>query len=254
MLASRSPRVGSPVLEGGVPSRVSSTTWALDRLHFARPRKHTLELAAGADAELGEDLAQVVLDGARADEQPRADLRVGEAVARQPGDLRLLRGELVARLGGARLRAVSPVASSSRAARSANASAPIAANISCAARSCSRASTRRSLAAQPLAVERDGRGRARRASRCGRAARSPPVEPLGRLASLSSARERASTPSAQSVPLARVVSASRSSASAASSGAPLRAAASTSSTSDPGDEAEVVGARTRARAAASASS
>src|ERR1700722_11692846 len=32
------------------------------------------ELAAGADAEFGEDLAQVALDRARADEQPGADL------------------------------------------------------------------------------------------------------------------------------------------------------------------------------------
>ena len=37
------------------------------------------QLAAGADAELGEHLAQVVLDGARADEQLGADLRVREA-------------------------------------------------------------------------------------------------------------------------------------------------------------------------------
>ena len=41
-----------------------------------------VELAAGADAELGEDLAQVVLDRARADEQPGADLRVGQPVPR----------------------------------------------------------------------------------------------------------------------------------------------------------------------------
>src|SRR5262249_3014393 len=39
-----------------------------------------LELPAGADFELGEDLAQVVLDGARADEQLGGDLRVGQAV------------------------------------------------------------------------------------------------------------------------------------------------------------------------------
>jgi hypothetical protein len=48
-----------------------------------------VELAAGADAELGEDLAQVVLHGARADEQPRADLGVGQPLAGQPRDLRL---------------------------------------------------------------------------------------------------------------------------------------------------------------------
>jgi hypothetical protein len=43
--------------------------------------QHAIELAAGGDTELGEDLAQVVLDGVRADEQPGADLRVGQAVA-----------------------------------------------------------------------------------------------------------------------------------------------------------------------------
>ena len=50
------------------------------------------------DVELGEDLAQVVLDRARADEQLRADLRVGEPVASEPGDLSLLGGELIAGL------------------------------------------------------------------------------------------------------------------------------------------------------------
>jgi hypothetical protein len=39
------------------------------------------ELAAGADAEFGEDFAQVVGDGGGAEEQLRGDLRVGGAVA-----------------------------------------------------------------------------------------------------------------------------------------------------------------------------
>src|SRR5580704_19212345 len=39
-------------------------------------RQGPVELAAGADAELGEDLAQVVMDRVRADEQPGADLRI----------------------------------------------------------------------------------------------------------------------------------------------------------------------------------
>lgn len=38
-----------------------------------------LELAAGSDLELGEDLSQVVLDRARAEEQLGGDLRVGQA-------------------------------------------------------------------------------------------------------------------------------------------------------------------------------
>jgi hypothetical protein len=48
-----------------------------------------VELAAGGDAELGQDLAQVVLDGVGADEQPGTDLGVRQAVAGQPGDLGL---------------------------------------------------------------------------------------------------------------------------------------------------------------------
>ena len=60
------------------------------------------QLAARGDAELGEDLAQVVLDRPRGQEQPSADLRVGQAVpgqARDEGLLRRQRGEgLVATL------------------------------------------------------------------------------------------------------------------------------------------------------------
>src|SRR5580693_7298118 len=58
------------------------------------------ELAAGADAELGEDLAQVVGDGGGADKQLRGDLRVGGALAGQAGDQRFLRGQGIGRLGG----------------------------------------------------------------------------------------------------------------------------------------------------------
>src|SRR5947208_11443677 len=60
-----------------------------------------VELAARADVELGEDLAQVVLDRARTDEQPGADLGVRESVAGEPGDLGLLGGQLVPGLDGA---------------------------------------------------------------------------------------------------------------------------------------------------------
>jgi DNA-binding CsgD family transcriptional regulator len=56
------------------------------------------ELPAGADAELGEYLAQVPLDRARAEEQLAADLRIRKPLTGQPGDLRLLRGELAGRL------------------------------------------------------------------------------------------------------------------------------------------------------------
>jgi hypothetical protein len=60
-----------------------------------------VELAARADAELGEHLAQVVLDRARADEQPGADFRVGQPIQGQPRDLGLLGGQLYGALDGA---------------------------------------------------------------------------------------------------------------------------------------------------------
>src|SRR2546423_12170638 len=56
------------------------------------------QLLAGVDVELREHLVQVVLDRARADEQLGADLRVRVSPLRQPGHLRLLRGEHVTRL------------------------------------------------------------------------------------------------------------------------------------------------------------
>src|SRR3954465_5872796 len=56
------------------------------------------ELLARADVELGEDLTQVVLDRSGADEELGADLGVGAAVDREPGDLLLLRRQLVERL------------------------------------------------------------------------------------------------------------------------------------------------------------
>src|ERR1700677_2463084 len=52
-----------------------------------------VELAPGADAELGEHAAQVVCGRPRADEQPGADLGVRQAVSAQPRDLGFLRGQ-----------------------------------------------------------------------------------------------------------------------------------------------------------------
>ena len=52
-----------------------------------------MELVAGADGELDEDLVQVVLDRARAHEQLSGDLGVGQAAAGQPSDLSLPYGE-----------------------------------------------------------------------------------------------------------------------------------------------------------------
>jgi hypothetical protein len=46
----------------------------------------------------GIHLAQVPFDGARAEEEPRADLRVRRSVTGEPRDLPLLRSQLIARL------------------------------------------------------------------------------------------------------------------------------------------------------------
>src|SRR4051794_24964632 len=59
------------------------------------------ELVARRDVELQEDLAQVVLHRAGADEQLRADLGVRETVPGQAGDVRLLGCEDFARVVGA---------------------------------------------------------------------------------------------------------------------------------------------------------
>jgi hypothetical protein len=59
-----------------------------------------VQFPARGDAELGEDLAQVVLDGVGTDEQPGADLRVGQTIVGQPRDLAFLGGQLLAGRGG----------------------------------------------------------------------------------------------------------------------------------------------------------
>src|SRR6266567_6105912 len=56
--------------------------------------QNAAEVAARGDVELGEDLTQVILDGAPGQEQPGADLRVRQAVAGQLGDLGLLGSQL----------------------------------------------------------------------------------------------------------------------------------------------------------------
>src|SRR6185312_4628828 len=63
-------------------------------------RQSLSQLFARADVELREHLAQVVLDGARADEQPGTYLRVGLPFCGESSDLRLLGSEdLACRLG-----------------------------------------------------------------------------------------------------------------------------------------------------------
>src|SRR4051794_35449831 len=70
-----------PVDVGAVAAvRGRRTRFRLDRYRdVSRVAQRVVELFAGTDVELGEDLAQVVLDRAWADEQPGADLGVGEA-------------------------------------------------------------------------------------------------------------------------------------------------------------------------------
>src|SRR6516165_636271 len=53
------------------------------------------ELGAGGDAQLGEDLPEVVVDGARAGLRLRCVLFVGRPLGDQPGVLHFLRGKLL---------------------------------------------------------------------------------------------------------------------------------------------------------------
>src|SRR3954471_11903667 len=64
-----------------------------------RGRRHSAELelrelAAGPDAELLVHVAEVVLDGPRAEEQPRGDVPVGQPSGDEQGRLPLLRSEV----------------------------------------------------------------------------------------------------------------------------------------------------------------
>ena len=180
----------------------------------SRSRAAACELVARGDVELGEHLAQVVGDGVLADEQPRADVSVGEAVAGEPRDLSFLGGELV-RVSTLRLRTRSPVASSSRSARPANASVPMLVNISSAVRSCSRASSRRRSRRSHSPYRRWARARSSAKARAGEPFDRLAIEALGGVA-VAEQRARAGLDTQpQSVPLARAVAASHSRASSA---------------------------------------
>jgi hypothetical protein len=65
---------------------------------YARLQQMLFELAAGLDSELAKRLAEVIVDGARADEQLRGDLLIGGTVGREARDLRFLMGQVVTRL------------------------------------------------------------------------------------------------------------------------------------------------------------
>ena len=63
--------------------------------------EHVLcELVAGLHSELAECLAEVVVDGVGADEQPRGDFSVGGTIGGEAGDLCFLGGQVIARLDG----------------------------------------------------------------------------------------------------------------------------------------------------------
>src|SRR4029077_3322072 len=79
---------------GWVPCE-TETPLGPDRRRLGAEHRRT-QVLARADAELPEHLAQVPLNGARADEQLGADLGVRAPVTGEAGDLRLLRCELVA--------------------------------------------------------------------------------------------------------------------------------------------------------------
>jgi hypothetical protein len=96
---------GCPTIAPATRHRTRGSPWDSSSLHRDRcpfsVGQYLAELSAGADAELREHVAQVPFDGARADEQLGADLRIRAAVAGEAGDLGLLCGELVERLDGA---------------------------------------------------------------------------------------------------------------------------------------------------------
>ena len=70
----------------------------LRRRTVASAGQRCAESSTRRDVELGEHFVQVVLDRSRTDEQTAADFGIGLAGGREPGDLRLFRGEYVARV------------------------------------------------------------------------------------------------------------------------------------------------------------
>ena len=116
------------------------------------------ELSAGADVELGEHLAQVPLDGARADEE--LGRRSPGSCTRRSASRAICASWAVSssRVSAVCLRTVSPVASSSRRARSANAfGAHPAEHVMGEAELLARVHAP-TLATQPLAVQEMGAG------------------------------------------------------------------------------------------------
>src|SRR3954452_7227368 len=72
----------------------TAPTPAADRAAGSQLQRQGDQLGAGGHAELAEDIAEVEVDGARADEQLRGGVPVGQPLPDQPGDLALLRGQV----------------------------------------------------------------------------------------------------------------------------------------------------------------
>lgn len=75
---------GRAHIDGVTTARTASERLLRRLRHLADVRavgEHPSELVAGVDVELCEHLAEVVGDSVLADDQPRADLGVGEAIA-----------------------------------------------------------------------------------------------------------------------------------------------------------------------------
>src|SRR5436190_432625 len=92
----RGSRGGRGRASAGTPAWVASRQPALKLAG-----RNAAELVARGDVQLQEDLPQVVLHRARADEQLCADLRVGQTVSGESSDVCLLRCEHGARVVGA---------------------------------------------------------------------------------------------------------------------------------------------------------
>jgi hypothetical protein len=87
-----------PEVRAGVPHTPRRATGRRQSSPEPTPQL-IVQFLARTDAEFHEHFAQVPFDGARADEQLRTDLRVRPAESSEPGDLGLLRCELLAGVG-----------------------------------------------------------------------------------------------------------------------------------------------------------
>src|SRR5258705_13830246 len=94
----------------GMSGRPGILAGQLVRSRFAPSQRRRLrvraaqrlsKLPAGTDAQLCENLAQMPFDGAMAEEELLADLRVREAIVSQASDLRFFRRERLMGSGGA---------------------------------------------------------------------------------------------------------------------------------------------------------